>query len=60
MFTSGPPELPGLMAASVCTASMNEKWLVPRLVVTGRSSALMMPVMSGYEFLERLEKRHTR
>ena len=41
-FTSGPPELPGLIAASVCTALMyDDSSSSP--VVTGRSSALTMP-----------------
>src|SRR4051812_32644496 len=40
--TSGPPELPGLMAASVCTALMNDE-LPVSLVVTGRFRALTMP-----------------
>src|SRR5664279_3620757 len=32
MSTSGPPELPGLIAASVCTAFITVSWLVPVLL----------------------------
>ena len=42
--SSGPPELPGLMAASVWMALMNEASSdVPSPAVTGRSTALTMP-----------------
>ena len=45
--TSGPPELPGLIAASVCSADRYDGSL-PALapVVTGRWVALMMPVVT--------------
>src|SRR6478672_2369109 len=42
--TNGPPELPGLIAASVCTALMYDEASDPvSLVVTGRLRALTMP-----------------
>ena len=50
MLTSGPPELPGLIAASVWIASMTVlasrrcRWLSP--VRTGRFSALTMPLVT--------------
>src|SRR3954467_12362886 len=46
--TRGPPELPGLIAASVCTALMYDEELdvVSPLVVTGRFSALTMPAVT--------------
>src|SRR5690349_13996040 len=47
-FTNGPPELPGLIAASVCTALMNEESL-PLPVVTGRCTALTMPEVTVAE-----------
>ena len=40
---SGPPELPGLIAASVCNALINEVELFSSPAVTGRSFALMIP-----------------
>ena len=40
MFTSGPPELPGLMAASVCKKSSNGPWS------SCRALALMMPAVT--------------
>ncbi len=40
MSTSGPPELPGLIAASVWIA---KNWVSPSSGLTGRSRALMMP-----------------
>ena len=46
MFTRAPPELPGLIAASVWMASMTDAWLVEELspeALTGRFRALMMP-----------------
>ena len=47
MFTNAPPELPGLIAASVWIASITECWPVLwSPVVTGRSRALMMPVVT--------------
>ena len=49
LITSGPPELPGLMAASVCIASMTVLARLRRLaspVRTGRSSALTMPLVT--------------
>ena len=47
-LTSGPPELPGLIAASVCTALMYDEGSssLPPPVVTGRSSALTMPAVT--------------
>ena len=45
-FTSGPPELPGLMGASVWMALMNDVSPVPPPAVTGRSSALTMPLVT--------------
>src|SRR5688572_5363757 len=42
-LTSGPPELPGLMAASVCTALMYDGSEPDSPVVTGRLRALTMP-----------------
>ncbi len=42
-LTSGPPELPGLMAASVCTALMYDESSAVDPVVTGRLRALTMP-----------------
>ena len=44
--TSGPPELPGLIAASVCTALMYDESEPVSLVVTGRFSALTMPAVT--------------
>src|SRR4029450_8568394 len=41
-LTSGPPELPGLIAASVCTALMYDESLLESPVVTGRCRALTM------------------
>ncbi len=44
MSISGPPELPGLMAASVCTASITASVSVPApLSRTGRLRALTIP-----------------
>ena len=40
MLTSGPPELPGLMAASVCRKSSNGPWPIERPL------ALMMPAVT--------------
>src|SRR5436309_3029090 len=40
MFTSGPPELPGLIAASVCRKSSNGPWS------SCRALALMMPAVT--------------
>ena len=45
MFTSGPPELPGLIAASVWIALMNE-FSSAGPAETGRFSALTMPVVT--------------
>ena len=45
MSSSGPPELPGLIAASVWMALMKEDSL-PSPGVTGRLSALTMPVVT--------------
>src|SRR5262245_37368010 len=44
--TSGPPELPGLMAASGSTAVMYDESVPESLVVTGRFSALTMPAVT--------------
>ncbi len=45
--SSGPPELPGLIEASVCRALMYDAWLpLPSLEATGRFLALMMPVVT--------------
>ena len=44
--TSGPPELPGLIAASVWIASVTEDWPSSPAVATGRSRALMIPVVT--------------
>ena len=41
--TSGPPEFPGLIAASVCRAFMKELLLPLSPAVTARSFALMIP-----------------
>ena len=47
MFTNAPPELPGLIAASVWIAFITECWpVLSSPVVTGRSRALMMPVVT--------------
>ena len=47
MFTSAPPELPGLIAASVWMASSTVFWLSASPTVdTGRFSALMMPAVT--------------
>ena len=47
MLTSAPPELPGLIAASVWMASSTVFWLpVSPVVDTGRLSALTMPVVT--------------
>ena len=47
MFTSAPPELPGLIAASVWMASCTVFWLLASpLAATGRLSALTMPVVT--------------
>src|SRR6059058_1774265 len=44
MFASGPPELPGLIAASVWTASITVSWPpLPPPARTGRCSELTMP-----------------
>ena len=48
MSTSAPPELPGLIAASVCTALITVSWLAPEVcsedeVRTGRFRAETMP-----------------
>ena len=44
-FTSGPPELPGFIAASVCIASINDSTpFAP--VVTGRLRAETIPVVT--------------
>ena len=45
-LTSGPPELPGLIAASVCTALMYDDSLSESPVVTGRLRALTMPAVT--------------
>src|SRR6478735_577262 len=45
-LTSGPPELPGLIAASVWTALMYDDSLAESPVVTGRCRALMMPAVT--------------
>ena len=42
----GPPELPGLMAASICTALVTIALLSSSVTVTGRFSAEMMPVVA--------------
>ncbi len=49
--SSGPPELPGLMEASVCRALMYEALLSPLLSLeaTGRFLALMMPVVTVFD-----------
>ena len=47
-LTSGPPELPGLIAASVCTALMYDE-SPPSPTVTGRSTALTMPEVTVAE-----------
>ncbi len=46
--SSGPPELPGLIDASVCRALMYDALLsaLPSLEATGRFLALMMPVVT--------------
>ena len=44
--TNGPPELPGLIAASVCNALMNELSVLESPVVTARSFALIIPVVT--------------
>ena len=44
MSRSGPPELPGLMAASVCMTPANEKPRVP--AGSERPDALIMPLVS--------------
>src|SRR3954454_20315582 len=44
--TSGPPELPGLIAASGCTALMYDESDPVSLVVTGRFRALTMPELT--------------
>ena len=44
--TSGPPELPGLIAASVCNALINELSLLESPAVTGRFLALIIPVVT--------------
>jgi hypothetical protein len=41
--TNGPPELPGLIAASVCSALINELPDPESPAVTGRSFALIIP-----------------
>jgi hypothetical protein len=41
--TSGPPEFPGLIAASVCSALINEFSELDSPAVTARSLALMIP-----------------
>ena len=48
MSTSGPPELPGLMAASVWTALSTVASLAPDScpTLTARFSALMIPVVT--------------
>src|SRR5271155_500268 len=47
MLTNAPPELPGLIAASVWIASRTVFWLpVSPVVDTGRLSALTMPVVT--------------
>ncbi len=47
MFTRAPPELPGLIAASVWMASSTVVWpLESPPAETGRSSALMIPVVT--------------
>ncbi len=48
--SSGPPELPGLIEASVCRALMYEFLLLePSPEATGRFFALMMPVVTVLE-----------
>lgn len=48
--SSGPPELPGLIEASVCRALMYEFLLLePSPDATGRFFALMMPVVTVFE-----------
>ena len=42
----GPPELPGLMAASICTALVTMALLSSSVTVTGRLSADTMPVVA--------------
>ena len=44
--TSGPPELPGLIAASVCKALINELSVVESPAVTARFFALIIPVVT--------------
>ena len=41
--TNGPPELPGLIAASVCSALINELSPMPLPVVTARFFELIIP-----------------
>ena len=43
--SNGPPEFPGLIAASVCTALINARSPLPP-AVTGRSSELMIPAVT--------------
>ena len=47
-LTSGPPELPGLIGASVWMASKNTCGVVPAVWPgwTGRSTALTMPLVT--------------
>ena len=42
----GPPELPGLIAASICTAFVTIWVLSSSITVTGRLSAETMPVVT--------------
>ena len=42
----GPPELPGLMAASICTALVTICELLSSITLTGRFSAETMPVVA--------------
>ena len=42
----GPPELPGLIAASICTAFVTICVLSSSITVTGRLSAETMPVVT--------------
>ena len=44
--TNGPPELPGLIAASVCRAFINELSFEESPAVTGRFFALIIPVVT--------------
>ena len=44
----GPPELPGLMAASICTALVTTSLLLSSVTETGRLMADTMPVVAVF------------